>query len=272
MAGPHLPGGLIPGMARGARREGHRGAVCPQPRRPLVLAAGPEWALLGAHRGTRPSSGKGSGRLLCPQRPSPSPPPPRNLSCRFTGHEKAAPARGCRRPCPPHPGDSSRDPGRVRNARISWPPFSRQGQNLGPSFQGRTKQFGFLGKREVWGGARPRAVTATAGGAACQVSPTPPGAGPPQPPPAAALNKGGGARDQAEKEMRETATLSPGGGVRVLPLVSVSVSSARVSLRCGILPSASPLCLAWSCPDGGTNAPRPSVPRGSRCHFLPLSI
>lgn len=40
------------------------------------------------------------------------------------------------------------------DAFIPWLPLPCQGQNLGLSFQGRTKQFCFLGKWEVWDGER----------------------------------------------------------------------------------------------------------------------
>lgn len=40
----------------------------------------------------------------------------------------------------------------VFDAFIPWLPLPCQGQNLGLSFQGRTKQFCFLGKWEVWDG------------------------------------------------------------------------------------------------------------------------
>lgn len=42
----------------------------------------------------------------------------------------------------------------VFSAVIPWLPLPCQGQNLGLSFQGRTKQFCFLGKWEVWDGER----------------------------------------------------------------------------------------------------------------------
>lgn len=64
-----------------------------------------------------------------------------------------------------------------------------------------------------------------------------------------------------------------------MSFLSVSVASVRGepspghgTVLGGILPPASPLSLAGSCPGGGTHDPQPSVPRGSRCHFLPLSI
>lgn len=42
----------------------------------------------------------------------------------------------------------------VFDALIFWLSFFCQGQNLGLNFQGRTKQFCFLGKWEVWDGER----------------------------------------------------------------------------------------------------------------------
>lgn len=42
----------------------------------------------------------------------------------------------------------------IFDALIPWPPLPCQSQNLGLHFQGRTKQFCFLGKWEVWDGER----------------------------------------------------------------------------------------------------------------------